>query len=459
MSIAIPIAMFGWLAVVPLLFLTMPARRAVIAGILGGWLFLPNTAYFIDQLPDYTKVSATTAVVLVGALLFDFKTFGRVRPAWYDLPIVLWCAWPLVSSLSTGLGAWDGFSQLLNQVISWGIPYMLGRVYFRDPGAVRELALGFFIAALVYLPLVAFEIRMSPQLHSTLYGFHQHEFAQSRRGESWRPTVFLQHGLAVGMFMGSAAVLGFWLWRSGAARTLRGWSMLWLAAAVVTATVLSGSFGAVILMAGGIGALWAAGAWRARWPVFALVAFPILYMTAKVLGGWRGYELLSLIEEFNPGRAGSLGVRLRSENGAIDRMQGMALLVGEGRFVFGGMVVEEGGTAIVPDGYWLIALVRTGAVGLAGLAATLLLPAWMCITRLPARAWSDPRLAPIVALAVVVALWMVDNLFNAMINPVFPLAAGAVQSVVGEITAGRRVAGQVPRTPAPVSYPAPGLSR
>jgi len=431
--------MFGWLAVVPALFLTLPARRAVIAGILGGWLFLPNAAYYINELPDYTKVSATTMAVLAGALVFDSRAFARLRPAWYDLPVMLWCAWPFVSSVSTGLGAWDGLSQFLNQVISWGVPYLLGRAYFRDLGAVRELAVGLFISTLVYLPLVVFEIRMSPQLHSLVYGFHQHEFVQSRRGDSWRPTVFMQHGLAVSMFMASGTVAGFWLWRSGAVRSLRAWPMSWLVGAGAVVTVLSNSLGAVVLMVAGVAALWAAGARRTRWLVAAIIVFPVAYTTAKTALGWRGYELVSLVEEFNPGRAGSLQTRLASENGAIDRMQGLALLVGEGRFVFGGMIIEEGGTKIIPDGYWLIALVRTGAVGLLGMMSMLLLPCWMCLTRLPRAAWSDPRLAPLVAMGVIVALWMMDNLFNAMINPIFPLAAGAVQATVSELTDRRRV--------------------
>ena len=79
-SIAVPIAMIGWLAVVPVLFALMRARRAVLTGLLLGWLFLPNAGYGFESLPDYTKLSATTMVVLVCAMAFDFRSFARLRP-------------------------------------------------------------------------------------------------------------------------------------------------------------------------------------------------------------------------------------------------------------------------------------------------------------------------------------------------------------------------------------------
>ena len=54
-----------------------------------------------------------------------------------------------------------------------------------------------------------FEARLSPQLHSRLYGFTQHDFLQTVRGDyTYRPMVFMQHGLAVAMFLGMATVVG-----------------------------------------------------------------------------------------------------------------------------------------------------------------------------------------------------------------------------------------------------------
>ena len=59
----------------------------------------------------------------------------------------------------------------------------------------------FVLGGLIYVPLCLFEVRMSPQLHNMVYGFAQHSFGQTVRGGGWRPMVFMQHGLAVGLFM------------------------------------------------------------------------------------------------------------------------------------------------------------------------------------------------------------------------------------------------------------------
>ena len=70
-----PIAMFGWPAVVMLLFVALPPRRAVIVAYLIGWLFLPVATYWFAGLPPYGKLAATSLSVLLAAVFFDA---GRV---------------------------------------------------------------------------------------------------------------------------------------------------------------------------------------------------------------------------------------------------------------------------------------------------------------------------------------------------------------------------------------------
>ncbi|MDR3637128.1 MAG: tetratricopeptide repeat protein, partial [Isosphaeraceae bacterium] len=57
----------------------------------------------------------------------------------------------------------------------------------------------------------------------------------------------------------------------------------------------------------------------------------------------------------------------------------------------------------------------------------------------PARAWSAPSLAPATALAVLSGLYMLDNLSNAMFNPIYLLAAGGLAGL-----ASRRVPTEEP---------------
>src|SRR6185436_11870738 len=163
-----------------------------------------------------------------------------------------WCVvCPFVASMANRLGPYDGFQDMTNRTLSLGIIYVLGRIYFHDPKGLQDLALGLFVSGLVYMPLCLLEIRLSPQLHTWVYGFHQHDFSQSWRLGGWRPTVFMGHGLEVGFWMTSATLSGIWLWQSGVVRrilTFPAW--IWLLALGLT-TLLCKSSGAIVLLAVG----------------------------------------------------------------------------------------------------------------------------------------------------------------------------------------------------------------
>src|SRR3982751_1057662 len=216
------LALFAWVPIVMLLFAALPPRRAVISAFVGGWLFLPIFSIDLVGIPPFSKVSASAYSVLLGAVLFDSGTLTPYRFRWFDLPVVVWCFTPLASSVSNGLGVYDGLSACLSEIVLWGIPYYLGRVYFSDWEAIRELATGVFVGGLIYMPLTWLEMRMSPQLHKWVYGYHQHQFAQTIRDGGYRPMVFMQHGIACAMWMTAAAIVGVWLWATGVIKRVAG---------------------------------------------------------------------------------------------------------------------------------------------------------------------------------------------------------------------------------------------
>ena len=160
-SPAAAIALVGWFPMVFLLFSVLPPRRAVIAAFLFAWMFLPVASYAIAFFPDYDKTTATCVSVLCAMFVFDTARVMGFRPKWYDLPMAVFCVCPVASSLTNGLGAYDGFSGALATITRWGIPYFVGRVYLNNLEGLRELAIGVFISGLVYVPLCLFEIRMS----------------------------------------------------------------------------------------------------------------------------------------------------------------------------------------------------------------------------------------------------------------------------------------------------------
>jgi tetratricopeptide (TPR) repeat protein len=50
----------------------------------------------------------------------------------------------------------------------------------------------------------------------------------------------------------------------------------------------------------------------------------------------------------------------------------------------------------------------------------------LTIRRFPVATWRDPQIGPVVALSLVLVLWMIDFLSNAMLNPIHALAVGAL---------------------------------
>jgi hypothetical protein len=432
-NLLVSIALFGWIPVVFYLFLSLPPRRAVSTSLLVGWLFLPVASYDLPGFFDYNKITATClSVFLAAALLDKDKRLWNFRPTRFDLPMLVWCLCPLVTSLSNDLGVYDGLSAAIQQTILWGLPYIMGRAYFGDFKGLREFAIVLFIGGLIYVPLCLYEIRMSPQLHSTIYGFHQHDFAQTMRLGGWRPTVFLQHGLAVGLFMCMTALIGAWLWYRMPSRIFPGRSVGWLVVLLLITSVLVKSWGALVLLALGLLVLFLSTVLGTRvLAVLLLLSFP-LYIAARTVGGWSGDQLLALAQlSGSEERVESLLTRLRSEYYLMERAKLQPLLGwgAWGRSLVGdennivktteGLLVK-----VIPDSFWIVTFGMYGLLGLASITIAILMPLLLLMRRFPASSWATPEIAPVAVLAITLGLYMLDNLMNDMVNPLFILAAG-----------------------------------
>ena len=427
MSALVPITLFGWIPFVILLFVLMPPRRAVIASFLLAWLFLPMAGYGVPGLPDYTKMSATTFGVLIGAALFDTDRLLGWRPKWVDIPMFVWCTCPLVSSYLNGLGLYDGFSEIVRAFIGWGLPYIIGRVYFTDLEGLRELAIGIFIGGLIYVPFCWFEARMSPQLHVWVYGFRQHSFHQNVRDGGYRPMVFMQHGLMVGMWMGMTTMIGLWLWRSKTVQKVWDVPMYVLMPAMFLTVYLCKSKYAVLLLATGMAALFATKMLRTKLIMIALLFVPLTYTALRASGAMTGETIIAAAQAvFGEERSKSAAMRLNNENPLAARAMEKPI------WGWGGWgnarVQDERGRDLITDSLWIITLGKYGWVGLLAIMATLLLPMILVVMDWRVELWHHPMVAPIVALAIVCTLYMFDHLMNGMVNPIFMLATGAVAS-------------------------------
>jgi hypothetical protein len=107
---------------------------------------------------------------------------------------------------------------------------------------------------------------------------------------------------------------------------------------------------------------------------------------------------------------------------------------------------DKGKDIAITDGLWVIYIGTTGVVGLTGVILTILLPSILFWWRCPPEFWRHPMAAPGAAFAVLLPLHMLDNLWNAMLNPVYVLVMGATVGLGASVAAAAR---RAPRYAAP----------
>lgn len=432
MSPLVPITLFGWIPFVLWLFKKVPPRQACLIGFILAWCFLPNYSYDFPGIPDLNKPNAACYGILLGCYLYDRRSFQRLRFHWLDAPMLALCLVSFLTSLVNGLGAYDGFSEMLATTARYGFPYLVGRLYFTRFPALRDLAEAVFFAGLLYAPFCLLEAKVSPQLHQWVYGFRTFGFTQVVRLGGFRPVVFMEHGLMTGMWMSAGLLCGLWLilFKSIRPSLLGKPITLWLGLQTV-ATLLCRSSGALLLFMGGCAVLWASAKLRLKVTLLVLLLLPALYVGTRATGAWTGKNLVAQFAKLSEERAQSLDFRFVNEDILVVKALQRAA-VGWGGWGRSRVYDEEGKDVSVTDGLWIILFGTKGFVGLGGFMLSMLLPGLLFFWRTRGEAWSQPHLAPAAVLCTLVGLSMVDNLLNAMYNPLFVIIAGGVAGCMAE---------------------------
>lgn len=441
------IALAAYAPFVAASFWLLGGRKGLLLSLLAGWMFLPWFSQVGRGIPIlHNKEMFIPAVILGVSLVLDFRAWRRLRLQWFDLPVVVICLSPFFSSLSNGLGAYDGGAGVFASAMKWAAPYFLGRVYLGSPGAVLESAQALVLGGMAYLPFCLWEIRVSPQLHRQIYGFHQHSFAQHIRDGHYRPMLFMAHGLMVAMFMASAALVAFWLWRSRSVEKFAGIGAPWVVLALTVVTALCRSVGALLILLTGMLCLEATRRVRSSALLLLLALGPSAYCTVRI-SGWDAMPLVIEAERWlGPNRAESLRIRIVNERDLTAHALTKPLL-GWGGWKSFRLHDEEGRDVSIVDSMWILRLGTVGLIGLIASGVFLALPLLLLLRAFPPAQWSHPRVAPAASLAAAVAAWGVDNLSNAMMSPVFPAIAGAVFSFCAIVTVARERRGRVTRIP------------
>ena len=438
MSIQSQLIMIAWLPAVFYLFTRFKTQEAVVISFIVAWLFLPQQAGFsFPGLPDYERMSATVYSILLATIVYDIQRFKNFNFSWIDLPMLVWCICPIFSSLSNDLGLYDGISESLYQAVAYGGPYFLGRIYLNNLASLRKLAIGIFIGGLVYVPFCLYEIRFSPQLHKIVYGYHGNpSFAQTIRYGGFRPTVFMQHGLSVGMWMMAATLIGIWFWKTGVIKEIYGIHVRWLVGILLVTFILTKSTGAYGLLLMGVIFLFMAWQFRTSIAFLLLICAMVFYLQQNVAANSHLTEqIVTTLSTVAPEeRIQSLEYRFSNEEMLKEKAKEKAIFGwgGWGRnrvfdYDSDGLLVDASTT----DSLWIITFGKNGIVGLISIFASIFIPAIsFALLCFPAQTWSNYKVAPAAAIAIIIVLYAFDCLLNNQFNPVFILATGGIAGLV-----------------------------
>jgi hypothetical protein len=436
----VTLSLLAWPLLSVVAFKFLKPQSAVLWVLLGGWLVLPVGFYPPDArfstfpywligaaLPSEMLISKAwiaPASALLGVLLLDRPRLrGHHFNAW-DLPMVLWCLWPL---LQWALRAEAQPTPLLASAYllgSWGFTWLLGRLYFSSLEGQAALLHGLAWAGLACLPFAAVEGVAGPDLYATVYEPHPFASDGTERYLGWRPIGCVENGNQYGLWVCLCALAALWVWRSRVAQRRASW-WAWGAFMVCGMALLAQSVGALLLSGLGLAvlALMARARLQTLWigTLCASLLCGAVYLSGVVPVTQWGKETAvgrKVVEVFRASGRGSFTWRISQDQKAMGLVKSTAL-VGQGRWDWWRPLNTRP---------WGLALLLVGQFGLIGLVCAfgaLLAPSMRCLWRVPVASPWQASGAPVI-LATMVVLTTMDAGLNAFIFFPALMAAGAL---------------------------------
>ena len=426
----VPIALWG-------AYRWPPAKAAALLLLLP-LMFLPEQVYFkVPGIPEFTKQRIAIVWLLIGVLLFHRDRLRAVHLGnWVKLAMLLLIGGHVVTVFLNldrlKYGAvdvaphvpYDAVHTIVQNAFDYLLPFVLGAAMFNGRRDLRVLFRVLVGAGLVYSILQLIEIRLSPQLHNWVYGFFQHSFLQTIRGGGFRPTVFMEHGLAVAMFTLVAIVAAATLYKVKI-RVLRihaGWALAYLWLVLFLSKSTAAFLYSIVVV-----------------PLILFVSPKAQFRVAVLLAGvvlvypWaRGSGLIPVDDmrdwvasEFGEERAGSMMTRFVNEERLLERAN-ERYFFGWGSYGRAYTYDAETGHAVdLRDGDWIITMGDWGRVGFFGKYLMLLLPLFLAARQLKrVRTDSDRRL--LAALSLIIGFSAFDLLPNGNFNYLVFVFSGAL---------------------------------
>jgi hypothetical protein len=425
-----------------LAFATMRPARAAVVVVLGAAMFLPEQAWFkFPLMPRYDKHNIPYICIFFACL---FRCPRRVlslpKERWFVVLTAVLLSGAVLTALANDdalrygtyrvvvlppLNAKDGFFTGISQTLHASLPFFLGAALFRSSRQLRDLLAGFVVAGLFYIPFAAIEMRMSPQLHNWVYGYHQHSFLQTMRWGGYRPMAFMAHGLALARFFVVGAMAAVVI--APLRRSILGLPSRWISIVLLVTVLLCRSTGAVAYGVFGLSVLFL-GRVRARQAIAVLLAaIVLLYPALRASDLVPVSRILEAAGMVNSDREQSLLFRFENEDHLLAKTR-ERLVFGWGEYNRGLLFDEQGRPSSVTDGHWIVMLGMLGVVGFCAAFGMLLLPVFIARRRLRAIDDKGDRLL-VAGTSLILAMVAVDLLPNGLWDDYPYLLAGALSGV------------------------------
>jgi len=403
--------------------------RGIMAAIVIGWLFLPPVKGIdLPGIPVFTKEYAVSYAILLGVILSDSAKLMSFKPKLIDLPILIYILVPFFSSITNGLGAYDGMSGIYAKFFIFGVPYLLGRIFIKNPNDVKIVAKWFLYAGLIAIPMIVWESKMSPQLNKQIYGYQASPFNMTQRLGGYRPMMFMRHGLEVGLWIATSGAVALWLWITSAKKfRLFNLPIAPFTSAILAATVLSRSLGAIFLLAGTTAVAVFVRSTGFRIALIALILTPSIYLSVRISNIWTPSQFTAIIASIDAERASSLQARLDQEVN-FSKHALRKPIFGWGGYNRFRPVNDDGGSDAV-DGLTTIVLGSNGLVGLLAYLGMTTLPSLLVIHRIKGRAITSALWAPGVGIILAISILAMDMLLNSFYTPLHLIGIGVIASI------------------------------
>lgn len=406
------IALIIWPFISLLFYKRLTIITATFLTIVGGFLILPvKVAIDFPFIPPLDKESIPVIAAFIGCVLIKNVKIKLLPKAgierWLVLLLLIIPFFTMLNNQESynfipGLTLHDTFSSILNNYLKL-LPFIIGLQLIKTHEEQVVLLKLLVVAALLYSMLILFEVRMSPQLHTWIYGFFPHTFSQQARFGGFRPVVFLGHGLIVAMFvavtLGASTIL---LKQKIKVFRVSPWL---ITIYFIVLLLLSKTFGAFLL---GL-FLFTAIIWM---PVnmikkmsMLLVFIVLLYPLLSIFDFFPHQQLIQMATDFEPERGQSLGFRFRHENLLLEHAQ-QKMFFGWGSW--GRNRLDDS----VTDGYWIIIYGQYGLFGFLSLFGLLAVSVWKT-TKVSRLVKDKNKLHIMFSHALIVSVIMVDQLPNA----------------------------------------------